>query len=247
MQEVTEASRSLGDFRRKVWSKMKRSTKKNMIGMMLGAFILSGSIGSLAYAHSNEQAGHMPQQTEMKTDHHPDVRMPSEDQAKYVSEVFGVSEADVKQEITKKTDLFDIGQAAMLAKLSGKPFPSVMQMKAKGMDWPEIVDALGITEKNLQAGLLDMAVLHISMRGDVDENTARDLLQKGYEPHDIEMAGVIAKAAHKDIRSVLDRKRDNNSWENVADEFGVDKNLLKSDRPDFPPMRNMPAKNKSAN
>lgn len=226
---------------------MKRSVRKNMIGMALGVLIVSGSLGSLAHAHNDAQAGHMPPQNEMQMDRHPAVRMAPDDQAKYVSEVFGVSEAEVKQEIEKKTDLFDIGQAAMLAKLSGKPFQTVMQMNAKGMDWPEIVDALGITEEALQTGLTDMAVLHISMRGDVDENTARALLQKGYEPYDIEMAGVIAKAAHKDIQSVLDRKQDNKSWETVADECGVDPNLLKSDRPDFPPMRNMPMQHKSSN
>lgn len=223
---------------------MKRSVRKNLIGMTLGAAILSASFGSLAYANSTEQGGHgMPtQQTEMKMDKHPQVQMSADEQAKYVSEVFGVSETEVKQEIAKKTDLFDIGQGAMLAKLSGKPFPSIMQMKAKGKDWPQIVDTLGITDKQLQAGLMDMAVLHISMRGDVDENTARDLLQKGYEPHDIEMAGVIAKAAHKDIVSVLNQKKDNKGWGEIADEFGVDKNMLKSDRPHFPPMRDMPVK-----
>ena len=223
---------------------MKRTVRKNLIGMTLGVLIVSGSLGSLAYAYSSEEAGHgmPPQQTEMKMDKHPQVQMSADEQAKYVSEVFGVSEAEVKQEIAKKTDLFDIGQAAMLAKLSGKPFQNVMQMKEKGKDWPEIVDTLGITDQQLQAGLMDMVVLHISMRGDVDENTARALLQKGYEPHDIEMAGVIAKAAHKDVQSVLDSKQDNKSWEAVADEFGVDKNLLKSDRPDFPPMRDMPMK-----
>ena len=31
-------------------------------------------------------------------------------------------------------------------------------------------------------------------------------------------------------------------WTIIADEFGVDKNMLKSDRPDFPPMRDMPVK-----
>ena len=211
---------------------MKRSVRKNLIGMTLGAAILSASFGSLAYANSTEQGGHgMPtQQTEMKMDKHPQVQMSVDEQAKYVSEVFGVSETEVKQE------------RAMLAKLSGKPFPSIMQMKAKGKDWPQIVDTLGVTDKQLQAGLMDMAVLHISMRGDVDENTARDLLQKGYEPHDIEMAGVIAKAAHKDIVSVLNQKKDNKGWGEIADEFGVDKNMLKSDRPDFPPMRDMPVK-----
>ena len=210
---------------------MKRSVRKNLIGMTLGAAILSASFGSLAYANSTEQGGHgmSTQQTEMKMDKHPQVQMSADEQAKYVSEVFGVSETEVKQEIAKKTDLFDIGQGAMLAKLSGKPFPSIMQMKAKGKDWPQIVDTLGITDKQLQAGLMDMAVLHISMRGDVDENTARDLLQKGYEPH-------------KDILSVLNQKKDNKGWGEIADEFGVDKNMLKSDRPDFPPMRDMPVK-----
>ena len=247
--EGRKALRTRGGFRRKVWYKMKSTMRKNIIGIVLGVLVVNGSFGAAAYAHSNEQTARQTpsQQGEMKTDKgHPIVRMPADEQARHVAQTFGVSETEVNREIEKKTDLYDIGYAAMLAKISGKSFSDVIRMKTKEKDWQEIIDALGITKEAFYAQVTEMVVMHINIRSGVDGNTARALLQKGYGPHDIEMAGIIAKAAHKDIRSVLDRRRDNNSWENVADEFGVDQNLLKSDRPDFPPMSNMPTKNKSA-
>ena len=211
---------------------MKRSTRKNIVGITLGVLIVSGSIGSLAYAHGTNAAPPPAQASSAKMDAaHENVQLTPEELAKHVSETFKVSEAEVKQAIDAKKDLADIGQAAMFAKISGKSFRDVMAMKDGGKTWEQIADSLKITEDAVQKELDEMAVMHISMQGQMDVNTARTLYNKGYEPHDIEMAGIIAKASGQEVRSVLERKNMKNRWEDIARELGVDPSLVRPPHP----------------
>ncbi|EJO19225.1 hypothetical protein HMPREF1148_0770 [Selenomonas sp. FOBRC6] len=215
---------------------MKRSTRKNMVGITLGVLIVGGSIGSLAHAH--EPAGHTaapPLAHGQMDSAHANVQMSSEEIAKHLSEMFNVSETEVKQAIDAKKDLFDVGQAAMFAKISGKSFNDVMAMRDSGKTWEQIGDALNIMEDDVQRELDKIEIMHITMRGDVDEKTANALYEEGYAPHDIDAAGIIAKASGKDVREVLERKTMKNSWKDVAKAFGVDPALVKPERPDDPP------------
>ncbi|WP_311642542.1 Tat pathway signal sequence domain protein [Selenomonas noxia] len=222
---------------------MKRSTRKNIIGITFGVLIVSGSIGSLAYANGANAALPPSKTSEAKMDAaHADVQLTPEELAKHVSETFKVSEAEVKQAIDAKKDLADIGQAAMFAKISGKSFRDVMAMKEGGKTWEQIADSLNITEEAVQKELDEMAVMHISMQGEMDVNTARTLYNEGYEPHDIEMAGILAKASGKDVRSVLERKNMKNRWEDIAKELGVNPTLVRPPHPDAAPANKPPMK-----
>ena len=215
---------------------MKRSTRKNMVGITLGVLIVGGSIGSLAHAH--EPAGHTaapPLAHGQMDSAHANVQMSSEEIAKHLSEMFNVSETEVKQAIDAKKDLFDVGQAAMFAKISGKSFNDVMAMRDSGKTWEQIGDALNIMEDDVQRELDKIEIMHITMRGDVDEKTANALYEEGYAPRDIDAAGIIAKASGKDVREVLERKTMKNSWKDVAKAFDVDPALVKPERPDDPP------------
>lgn len=215
---------------------MKRSTRKNIVGITLGVLIVGGSIGSLAHAH--EPAGHTaapPLAHGQMDSAHANVQMSSEEIAKHLSEMFNVSETEVKQAIDAKKDLFDIGQAAMFAKISGKSFNDVMAMRDSGKTWEQIGDALNIMEDDVQRELDKIEIMHITMRGDVDGKTANALYEEGYAPRDIDAAGIIAKASGKDVREVLERKTMKNSWKDVAKAFGVDPALVKPERPDEPP------------
>ena len=166
---------------------------------------------------------------------HANVQMSPEEIAKHLSEMFNVSETEVKQAIDAKKDLFDIGQAAMFAKISGKSFNDVMAMRDSGKTWEQIGDALNIMEDDVQRELDKIEIMHITMRGDVDGKTANALYEEGYAPRDIDAAGIIAKASGKDVREVLERKTMKNSWKDVAKAFGVDPALVKPERPDEPP------------
>ena len=214
---------------------MKRSTRKNMVGITLGVLIVGGSIGSLAHAHEPSSHNTPPPAQGQMDSVHANVQMSPEEIAKHLSEMFNVSETEVKQAIDAKKDLFDVGQAAMFAKISGKSFNDVMAMRDSGKTWEQIGDALNIMEDDVQRELDKIEIMHITMRGDVDEKTANALYEEGYAPRDIDAAGIIAKASGKDVREVLERKTMKNSWKDVAKAFDVDPALVKPERPDDPP------------
>ena len=52
--------------------------------------------------------------------------------------------------------------------------------------------------------------------------TFRALLKDGYNHRDIDIAGKIAKASGKNIKTVLAKREINNTWADVAKSFGVD-------------------------
>ena len=62
----------------------------------------------------------------------------------------------------------------------------------------------------------------IEQKGNVDKDTALKLLRNGYRAQDIECAGLLAKKSGEDIQSVLDKKKINNRWSDVAEQLGVD-------------------------
>lgn len=72
----------------------------------------------------------------------------------------------------------------------------------------------------------------MAKKGDVDESTALKLLKNGYHPRDIEVAGKLAKETGKDIQKVLDMKKINNRWEDVAKSLGVDESKVRPQRPE---------------
>lgn len=226
---------------------MKKSTRKTIVGVALGIVFVGGSLGSLVHAQHYDHGRHDGGLPHMgghgKDMAHQNIQMSPDELAGHVSETFGVSKAEVQEAMKGRADFFDIGQAAMLAKISGKSFRDVMAMKTKTMDWPEIAQSLGVTEEAIQKELDEMEIMHITMQGNVDADTARRLIQNGYEMHDINMAGIIAKASGKDIQSVLDRKQINNRWEDVADVFGVDRSLLKPQHQSIRPMRSQTEEN----
>ena len=64
---------------------MKRSTRKNIIGITFGVLIVSGSIGSLAYANGANAVPPPSKTSEAKMDAaHADVQLTPEELAKHV-------------------------------------------------------------------------------------------------------------------------------------------------------------------
>ena len=123
----------------------------------------------------------------------------------------------------------DIRQAAVLSKLSGKNFSDVLAMK---VDWPQIADKLGVTREQFMEFFKQERDEHFAKMADTDVKTFKALLKDGYHPHDITIAGKIAKAAGKDIKSVLSKRKINNTWDDVAKSYGVD---MKKIMPPPPP------------
>lgn len=205
---------------------MKITQRKMIAGIVAGLVLTAGGFGVLS-AQSQSQDG--AQHRMFAKGERPDGQMPQMDAseaAKHIAETFGVDESQVKNAIENKKDFRDIGQAAMIAKVSGKSFDEVMALKTDDKNWRDIGESLGVTREKVEEVRQSMTAQHLSQDGDIDESKALSLLKKGYEPRDIDCAAALAKASGKDIQSVLDRKKINNRWGDVAKELGVDANVL---------------------
>ena len=154
-------------------------------------------------------------------------QMNPDEAAKRLHKTFGVSEDEVKAALKEKRDFRDIGQAAMLAKISGKSFSDVLAMKTQDKHWPEITKELGIKPEQIRAQMNEISAERIAQRGNIDKDKALSLLNSGYRPMDVSVAAKLAKLSNKDIQTVLDMKKINNRWGDVAEQLGVDRSALR--------------------
>ena len=204
---------------------MKSTTKRIVIGVTLGAILVGGGIGFFtAYAHqrgfddkygdiTGEHRKHIPSRTQHK--------LSAAELAKHIADNFGVDESEVKKALESNKDPHEVGAVAMLAKLSEKSVSEVLNLKTDSNDWQTVGDNLDICRDEVRRLYWDMEAAHIEACGSIDKETAISLLQQGYRKRDIDMAGRVAQLSGNDIQLVLDMKRINNRWDDVARELGV--------------------------
>ena len=207
--------------------------KKLLAGMMAGALLAGTGFGVLSGQAQAADKGTRFGQQHMQAPHDgqpPMMNMNSAEVAKQLHDTFGVSEAEVKSALDEKHNFHDVGQAAMLAKISGKSFKDVLAMKTNGKHWPEIGKELGVTAEQVQAQMNELTAERMAKKGEIAKERALALLKDGYQPQDIGMAAKLAKLSGKDVQAVLDMKKINNRWSDVAKQLGVDEAKL---RPQF--------------
>ena len=201
--------------------------RKIVAGLVAGLVLTAGGFGVLS-AQSQDKAAVPPRYPDAgeRQDGQP-PKVSTDEVAQHIAASFGVDEKQVKSALDDKKDFRDIGQAAMLAKISGKSFADVLALKTDDKDWRDIEESLGVTREKVRQLRIEMTAKDLSRDGVIDEEGALKLLKDGYEPWDISCASILAEAAGKDIQSVLDLKKINNRWGNVADQLGVDRKELK--------------------
>ena len=183
--------------------------RKILTGILSGALLLTGA---QALANPPEMPDDDKFWEEEATAH-------TGGRAKYISEKYGVDAAQVEAALNDGVHFGDVKFAAALAKLSGKSFSEVLAMK---VDWAQVAEKLGVTREQLKAFHEQERDEHFAKMAGVEVKTFKSLLNDGYNPHDIMIAGKIAQASNKNIKSVLDKRKINNSWDDVAKSFGVD-------------------------
>ena len=207
--------------------------KKMLAGFVAGVLMAGAGFGMLSgQAQAAEMAAQngRPDKPPVMRGHQSGerhVKMNPDEAAKRLNKTFGVSEDEVKAAFNEKRDFRDIGQAAMLAKISGKSFKDVLAMKTKDKRWPEITKELGIKPEQIRAQMNELSAERIAQRGNIDKDQALSLLNKGYRPMDVSVAAKLAKLSNKDIQTVLDMKKINNRWGDVAEQLGVDRSALR--------------------
>ena len=205
---------------------MRSNRKKVLIGMAVGLLLVGG--GAFGYVHT---VGQVRAEAEAWQGQPPPVmQVDPEKAAKHIAEAFSIDESEVRAAIEAKRDFRDIGHAAMLAKISGESFKDVLALKRDGKDWREVDGELHITREQIRGVMMEIEARHLAARSNISEGKALALLRDGYRSFDVFEAAEIANASGKDIQSVLDRKKINNHWEDVARGFDVDPELLREHR-----------------
>ena len=136
----------------------------------------------------------------------------------YLTKKYGVDSLQVRAALTQGVHIRDIQIAAVLSKLSGKSFSDVLSMK---MDWIQVAEKLGVTREKIDEFYRQQMGEQLAQDSAVDINTLRALLKEGYKPRDLVIAGRIAKLSGKDIKTVLAKRKINNTWRDVAKSFGL--------------------------
>ncbi len=203
-------------------------TKKMIAGVVAGAVLLTGSLTYVQAAKDNGGKDRM--ESRGLAGHRQMPQMNREEMAGKIADTFHVSKDEVLKAMNEKEDFRNIGHAAMLAKISGKSFREVLSMKTKDKHWRDVQESLGITGEQMKGEMDSLTAERIAGHGNVELDTAKKLLKNGYQARDIEMAGILSKASGKDLQSVLDMKKINNHWKDVANSLGVDEGKLRLDR-----------------
>jgi len=199
---------------------MKMLSKKTIAAVVAGTFILAGAaspfIASAAVADSKRPAIEHRQADPAKV-------------AQRLSEEFGISQDTILKYNANGMSFRDIGKAAMLANISGQSIDTVISKKTDSNTWKDVAAAMNISDEQIKSARQNRMAGHMSEKLGIDKETILNLLQQGYHPRQIGVANILAKESGKSIQDVLALKTNDNTWEDVADKLGVDKDQFKKD------------------
>jgi hypothetical protein len=146
-----------------------------------------------------------------------------------LAETFGLSKTTILDEYNKGVKFRDIGRAAFLAKASDKPFGEVLALKTADNKWRDVAQTLGVTKEQVKATRQGLTADRMSAKLGFDRQATLGLLEQGYRPRDVAVAGMLAQDTGKSSQEILDMKKINNNWRDVAQSLGVSQDTLKQD------------------
>ena len=190
---------------------MKSLARKIIVGLMAGSLFF---VGASEISAAENQPPKPPTQEQMQARINAWV--------KHTASWSGVSEKDLLDAVKNHRSIEDIDYAAMLSRISKKSFKDVLAMKT---DWSDVMKKLGITPEKYKSAVEEIEIEEVSKEAGIDTATVKSLLEKHYHPRDIIIAGKLAKASGKNIQEVLDMKKINQRWRDVAEDLKLDKKI----------------------
>lgn len=194
--------------------------KKTVAAFVLGAFLITGAaVPFIAQAAQPDKD--RPALEQRKID--PDKA------AQRLSETYGLSKDTILARMNDGAGIRDINRAAFLAKASGKTFDEVLALKKSDNTWKDVASTLGVTKEQTKATFNALAADRLNANLGFDRNTVLGLMNEGYKVRDIAVAGLLAENTDKTPASVLELKKINNTWRDVAHTLGVSDETFKQD------------------
>lgn len=201
---------------------MELLSRKNVIGLTLGAFILAGAATPfLAHAAENCGDGERPAMHQRHMD--PDKA------AQKISDTFGISKEDILKYQQQGVSFKDLHRAAFLAKASGQSLQEVLKTKTLDNTWKDVASTLGVTREKAKAAHQDIASTRLEATLHIPKQSSLELMQQGYHSRDIAVANELAKNTGKSISDILSMRKINNTWYDVAQSLGIDDTTFSQD------------------
>lgn len=149
--------------------------------------------------------------------------------AENFSTMCGVDKKEVIAYMNEGVRFKDISMGAFVAKASGQSLKKVMDVKMENPDWRGVTKALGVSEEKMKETHNEIVSTMFEDNLDIPKETSLSLLQKGYQSRDIAIANAFANDTKKSIADVLDMKKVNNRWEDVATSLGINEETFRKD------------------
>ena len=205
-----------------------QTTKKKAILLAIaGAFAISGIAvpfmqNASAAAAKNEPAICQPDKN------HQDRFI------KQAATELGVEQQTVKDFLAQGNGPRDLHMALIFSEASGKSLTTVLADKTAAVSWPDLEKKYSLEQNQIRQARENLMIRQIIKFSALDEQSVKNLLKAGYQPHDIAFAGRLANKTHTSVQAVLDKKKINNSWRDVAKDIGLTETDLRPEKKEFP-------------
>lgn len=144
-----------------------------------------------------------------------------------IAKDFGLDEKEILAACKDKRSFWDIMHAAVVAKASNQPFANVIRFKTAENSWGDVHAAMRVSPAMMQAARADAMASHMAAKLSMEKGQVKGLLAEGYQPRDIFCASVIAKLANADVKGILQEKKINNRWHEVAQAHNIDEETFR--------------------
>ena len=197
--------------------KSKVLAKKTIVLALAGAFIVTG-IGVTQMPQSVALAA--TQKLEQK-DQRQTYYFNPEIMAQNIQDCFGIDKQVILDYNKQGWKIHDLNKAALIAFASETPISDILNAKTMANDWKDVGESFGVTREKIHTVMQTMMSKKMATNLDVDSVVINSFLSQGYHPRDIAMAVTLSKHTDKTIDEVINMKKINNRWSDVATALGI--------------------------
>jgi plasmid maintenance system antidote protein VapI len=197
--------------------KSKVLAKKAIVLALAGAFLVTG-IGitqmpqSVAIA-ATQQVQH--QEQHQRPDFNPEVM------AQNIQDSFGIDKQVILDYNKQGWKMHDLHKAALIAYASEKPISDILNAKTMTNDWKNVGESFGVTKEKFHTVMQTMMSKKMATTLGVNSDVINSFLSQGYHPRDTAMAVTLSKHTDKTTDEILNMKKINNRWSDVATALGI--------------------------
>lgn len=211
-----------------------KNKKKSIILALTGAFALSAF--SLPFMQNVSAAANEPAMAMHHREH------PGADawQMDDLADQLGISRDELKACLDHGTRIQDLHMAALIAETSHQSWKDILSAKTAANSWKDVCDQYKVSREDLHKTMEKHMAKRMAAKLSLEESTVSNFLNNGYLPHDIVFAAVLSQKTNKDIQNILDMKKINNRWEDVALDLGLSADDLQKCREELRTIMPMP-------